>query len=131
MELDMSGTLFDVSRLGDDGDLSKKMLDGSAPYVKDVLHDNLESVIGKDLKGESRSTKMKKDGDGYWNVKIGFAGTDSRGVRNGLKAGVLEYGKSYQQARPFVRPTAKQVKHRVTKLMKEIVDAEIRNGGEK
>ena len=116
MELDMSKTFFDINKLGNDGELSKKMLDESAPYVRDVLRRNLEKVIGKNLKGKSRSTgellsslgisKIKKDRNGYWNIKIGFAGTDSRGVSNGLKAGVLEYGKSNQEKRPFAAPTA-------------------------
>ncbi len=122
-----------------DGALSKKMLLSAAPYVKAIFVKNLEKAIGKKNKGKDRSTgellwsvgisKARKSGDGYWDVKIGVTGVDSKGVRNGLKAGILEHGKSNQPARPFAKPTARQVKANAEKIMQDIFDSEMKNSG--
>ena len=122
-----------------DGELSKKMLLESAPHVKTVFKTNLEKAIGSGNRKKGRSTGellasvgitgVRKSRDGYWDIKIGVSGTDSNGVRNGLKAGVLEHGKSNQPARPFAAPTAKKVKKQVIETMQRVLDEELKKDG--
>ncbi len=50
-------------------------------------------------------------------------------MRSGLKAGILEHGKSNQPARPFAKPTARQVQAKAEKIMQDIFDSEMKNSG--
>lgn len=137
MDIKLDQDLFKYNE-SDDGELSKAMIYKSAPYVVGVFKANLQKSIGRG-KGESKSkgallasvglSKMSKDKKGFWNLKIGFSGKDENGVRNGLKAGVLEHGKSNQTPRPFAAPTARQVKSRVAEIMQKTLDEEIEKRG--
>lgn len=128
----------EIIKLGsEDGELPKAMIFNAAPYVFNVLKGNLEKVIGigksKNSSGELAAslgmTKIQQDRSGYWNLKIGFGGKDKNGIRNGLKAGVLEHGKSNQAPRPFVAPTVRTVKKQVEVLMQQAIDEEMRKNG--
>lgn len=128
----------EIMKLGsEDGELPKAMIFNAAPYVFNVLKGNLEKVIGigksKNSSGELAAslgmTKIQQDRSGYWNLKIGFGGKDKNGIRNGLKAGVLEHGKSNQAPRPFVAPTVRTVKKQVEVLMQQAIDEEMRKNG--
>lgn len=128
----------EIIKLGsEDGELPKAMIFNAAPYVFNVLKGNLEKVIGigksKNSSGELAAslgmTKIQQDRSGYWNLKIGFGGKDKNGIRNGLKAGVLEHGKSNQAPRPFVSPTVRTVKKQVEVLMQQAIDEEMRKNG--
>ncbi len=128
----------EIIKLGsEDGELPKAMIFNAAPYVFNVLKGNLEKVIGigksnnssGELAASLGMTKIQQDRSGYWNLKIGFGGKDKNGVRNGLKAGVLEHGKSNQAPRPFVAPTVRTVKKQVEVLMQQAIDEEMRKNG--
>lgn len=138
MDISFDSELLTLEPIAD-GELSKKMLLSAAPHVKAVFKNNLEKAIGSGNRKKDRSTGellssvgitgVRKNRDGYWDIKIGVSGKDSNGVRNGLKAGVLEHGKSNQPARPFARPTVKQVKNHVYETMRRVLDEELKKNG--
>ena len=94
---------------------------------------NLKNVIGKETKTESESTgdllkslsttKPYQMANGSWNVKVGCAGYDRKGVPNGMKAAVLERGKSNQSAKPWIKPArSKARKECISKMQKTLED---------
>jgi phage protein, HK97 gp10 family len=52
---------------------------------------------------------MRND-NGYINTKIEWAGYDSKGTPNAIKAAVLERGRSNKNKVPFIRPAVNSVK---------------------
>jgi len=128
--------LMKVSRLGNKtDDILPKVLDAGAEVVEDRVRDNLEAVIGKDLKEPSRSTgqllsalgtsKALQDSNGDFNVKVGFADNRTDGKSNALIAGVLEYGKHGQPAKPFLKPAKSQSKSACIRAMIEKLESEV------
>ena len=99
------------------------------------VKNNLSSVIGKDTKQESESTgqllsslgtaSVKQDKDGVFNVKIGFADNRSDGKSNAMIASVLEYGRSNQKARPFLKPALKKSKDACINTMIKTLNEEV------
>jgi len=128
--------LMKVSRLGNKtDDILPKVLDAGAEVVEDRVRNNLEAVIGKDLKEPSRSTgqllsalgtsKALQDSNGDFNVKVGFADNRTDGKSNALIAGVLEYGKHGQPAKPFLKPAKSQSKSACIRAMIEKLESEV------
>lgn len=63
---------------------------------------------------------------GYINVKVGWSGTDDKGVANALKARVLEHGTSKgRKAAPFIRPAVNRAKAAAVAAMNATFDAEV------
>ena len=107
--------LLRLSRLGDKTDeIIPKVLEAGGEVVEQKVRANLGAVIGRDTKEESRSTgellsalgvsPAKIDRDGNYNVKVGFSEPRPDGRSNAMIANVLEYGKSGQPAKPFLKP---------------------------
>ncbi len=107
--------LMRLSRLGKRTDeITGRVLEAGGEVVLESVRSKLASAIGKDTKFESRSTgelesalgvsPVKLDRDGNLNVKVGFAEPRSDGDSNAKIANILEYGKSGQPARPFLKP---------------------------
>lgn len=107
--------LLRLSRLGDKTDeIIPKVLEAGGEVVEQKVRANLSAVIGRDTKEESRSTgellsalgvtPAKIDRDGNYNVKVGFSEPRPDGRSNAMIANVLEYGKSGQPAKPFMKP---------------------------
>ena len=107
--------LLRLSRLGEKTDeIIPKVLEAGADVVEEKVRSNLRAVIGRDTKELSRSTgellsslgvsPAKLDRDGNYNVKVGFAEPRSSGESNAMIANILEYGKSGQPPRPFLKP---------------------------
>ena len=107
--------LLKLSRLGEKTDeIIPKMLEAGGEVVEAKVKSNLQSVIGSGTKEESRSTgelisalgvsSARQDKDGNFNVKVGFSEPRSDGKSNAMIAGVLEYGKSGQSPKPFLKP---------------------------
>ena len=96
---------------------------------------NLQAVIGSGTKGESRTTgelvgalgvsPAKQDKDGNFNVKVGFADGRSDGRSNSMIAGVLEYGKHGQPAKPFLKPAKSSSKNACIDAMKAAFEQEV------
>lgn len=64
---------------------------------------------------------------GYINVKVGWSGTDDKGVANALKARVLEHGTSKgRKAAPFIRPAVNRVKKQAEQLIAQRLDEKIK-----
>ena len=107
--------LLNLSRLGEKTDeIIAKVLVAGGEVVEAKVKSNLQAVIGSGTKEESRSTgellsalgvsSARQDKDGNFNVKVGFSEPRSDGKSNAMIAGVLEYGKSGQSPKPFLKP---------------------------
>jgi len=107
--------LLKLSRLGEKTDeIIPKVLEAGGEVVEAKVKSNLQSVIGSGTKEESRSTgelisalgvsSARQDKDGNFNVKVGFSEPRTDGKSNAMIAGVLEYGKSGQSPKPFLKP---------------------------
>lgn len=104
-----------VSRLADKTDvILPKVLEVGGEIVLDKVKSNLNKVIGRNTKYASRSTGnlksslglsgARQDKNGNFNVKVGFAELRSDGESNAKIAGIIEYGKHGQPAKPFLKP---------------------------
>lgn len=64
--------------------------------------------------------------NGYVYTEIGFAGYDSKGVPNILKARAMESGTSRQPKTPFIRKAFNAAKEKCMAAMQKTVDEEIK-----
>lgn len=128
--------LLKVSKLADKTDeILPKVLEAGGEVVETKVMSNLQAVIGSSTKEESRSTgellsalgvsSAKQDKDGNFNIKVGFAEPRSDGKSNAMIAGVLEYGKSGQQPKPFLKPAKAQSKNACIDAMKNKLESEM------
>ena len=128
--------LLKLSKLGDKTDeIIPKVLEAGGEVVETRAKSNLQAVIGSGTKGESRTTgelvgalgvsPAKQDKDGNFNVKVGFADGRSDGRSNSMIAGVLEYGKHGQPAKPFLKPAKSSSKNACIDAMKVAFEQEV------
>lgn len=128
--------LLKLSRLGDKTDeIIPKVLEAGGKVVEAKVRSNLQSVIGRDTKEESRSTgelvgslgvsPAKQDRNGDFNVKVGFSEGRSDGKSNAMLAGVLEYGKHGQPAKPFLKSAKSASKNECIEAMKAKLESEV------
>ena len=111
--------LMKVSRLADKTDeILPKVLEAGAEIVEDKVRSNLQAVIGSGTKYESRST-------GDFNVKVGFSEPRSDGDSNAKIATILEYGKSGQPAKPFLKPARSSSRNACINAMKAKLEEEV------
>ena len=113
--------LMKVSRLADKTD--------------EILPKVLQAVIGSGTKYESRSTgellrslgtsPALQDKNGDFNVKVGFSEPRSDGDSNAKIATILEYGKSVQPAKPFLKPARSSSRNACINAMKAKLDEEV------
>lgn len=111
------------------------MLDAGAEVVESKVRSNLASVIGSGTKLPSRSTgellsslgttPALQDKNGDFNVKVGFAEPRSDGDSNAKIATILEYGKSGQPAKPFLKPAKSSSKSAAIEAMKAKLESEV------
>ena len=128
--------LLKVSRLADKTDeILPKVLEAGAEVVEAKVHSNLSSAIGKNTKEPSHSTgellsalgtsPAKQNRDGDFDVKIGFSEPRRDGDSNAKIATILEYGKSGQPARPFLKPAKTASKSACIQAMEQKLTEEI------
>lgn len=128
--------LLKVSRLADQTDvIIPKVLETGGEVVLTKVKSNLSSVVGSGTKEKSRSTgelerslglsPAKQNRDGNWDVKIGFAELRSDGNSNAKIANILEYGKSGQPPKPFLKPARTQSKSACIETMKSKLQEEV------
>lgn len=128
--------LMKISKLADKTDeIIPKVLEAGGEVVEAKVMSNLQAVIGSGTKEESRSTgelasalgttSAKQDKDGNFNIKVGFAEPRSDGKSNAMIAGVLEYGKSGQPPKPFLKPAKTQTKSACLDAMKNKLESEL------
>ena len=130
--------LLKLSRLGEKTDeIIPKVLEAGGEVVEAKVKSNLQAVIGSGTKEESRSTgelisalgvsSARQDKDGNFNVKVGFSEPRSDGKSNAMIAGVLEYGKSGQPPKPFLKPAKSASKNACVDAMIAAFEKEVEN----
>ena len=128
--------LLKISRLGEKTDeILPRVLEAGGEVVEAKVKSNLQAVIGKGTKEESRSTgelvsalgvsSAKQDRNGNFNVKVGFSEPRSDGKSNAMIASVLEYGKSGQPPKPFLKPARTQSRKACIEAMKAKLQSEV------
>lgn len=128
--------LLRLSRLGERTDeIAERALKTGGKVVIEKVRSNLRSVIGRDTQEESRSTgellgsfgvsPAGVDNKGMHNVKIGFAEPRSDGKSNAMIANVLEYGRSGQPPRPFLKPAKSASRKPCEEAMKAVFEQEL------
>ena len=130
--------LLKLSRLGEKTDeIIPKVLEAGGEVMEAKVKSNLQAVIGSGTKEESRSTgellsalgvsSARQDKDGNFNVKVGFSEPRSDGKSNAMIAGVLEYGKSGQSPKPFLKPAKSASKSACVDAMIAAFEKEVEN----
>lgn len=125
-----------MSRLGSNFDaIAETVLEAGGEVVLEKTKSNLSSVIGSGTKYDSRSTGelessrgltgVKMDRNGNFNIKVGFSEPRSDGGSNAQLANVIEYGKSGQPAKPFLKPAKSASKKQCIEAMKQAFESEV------
>jgi HK97 gp10 family phage protein len=128
--------LLKVSTLAEKTDeIIPKVLEAGGEVVKAKVKANLQATVGSDTKLTSRSTgelidalgvtPAGVDRDGNYNVKVGFDEPRKDGESNAKIANILEYGKSGQLAKPFLKPAKSASRNACIEAMKRKLDEEI------
>ena len=128
--------LLKISKLGDKTDeILPKVLQAGAEVVEKKVRSNLQASIGKGNTSHSTGQLLsalgtsppRQDKDGNFDVKIGFSEPRSDGSSNAMVASVLEYGKSGQPPRPFLKPAKSAAKNECIEAMKAKLESEVEN----
>ena len=125
--------LLKLSALGNKTDeIIPKVLESGGEIVLDKVKSNLSSVVGSsratgELINSLGLSPAKQDREGNWNVKIGFKEPRSDGGSNAKIANIIEYGRSGQQPKPFLKPAKKQSQNACVDAMKLRFEREVGN----
>ena len=125
-----------LSRLGGRTDaVAERVLEAGGEVVLAKVKSALSAAVGKGTKYKSRSTgelegaiglsPVKQDRDGNHNIKIGFSEPHSGSVTNAQLANMIEYGKSGQAARPFLKPAKSASKAACMEAMQRVLKEEV------
>lgn len=125
-----------MSRLGSNFDaIAETVLEDGGEVVLEKTKSNLASVIGSGTKYDSRSTGelesslgltgVKMDRNGNFNIKVGFSEPRRDGGSNAQLANIIEYGKSGQPAKPFLKPAKSASKKQCIEAMKQAFETEV------
>lgn len=125
-----------MSRLGSNFDaIAETVLEAGGEVVLEKTKSNLSSVIGSGTKYDSRSTGelesslgltgVKMDRNGNFNIKVGFSEPRSDGGSNAKLANIIEYGKSGQPAKPFLKPAKSASKKQCIEAMKQAFERSV------
>ncbi len=125
-----------INNLGSHTDeILSKVLSAGAAIVEEETRNRLKDVVGKDTKHPSKSTGQlvsslgtsaaRQDRNGVINVKVGFSENRTDGVKNAMLASILEYGKSNQKAKPFLKPAQSKSKKPCIEAMSQKLDEEV------
>lgn len=128
--------LMKLTKLGDRTDeIVSRVLEAGGEVVLDKVKANLKGVIGNETKEKSRSTgklvsslglsPTKLDRNGNFNVKVGFNEPRDDGDSNAKIANIIEYGKSGQPPKPFLKPAKSASRKACIETMKAELDKEI------
>ena len=127
-----------LSRLGAESDaITERVLEAGGEVVVSKVKSNLSAVIGSGVKFDSRTTgelerslgvsPVKVDKNGNSNIKIGFTEPRSDGESNAKIATIIEYGKSGQPAKHFLKPAKSATKTACMNAMKQKLEQEVNN----
>lgn len=124
--------------LGDRTDeVCEKALKAGAEVAEKAISSNLSAVVGKNTKHKSQSTgqlehalgisPVKIDSKGNYDIKIGFNEPRFDGESNAKIANILEYGKSNQPPRPFLKPAKSKSRKNIMGAVKDTLEKEMEN----
>jgi len=127
-----------LSGLGSSFDaVAESVLKAGAEVVRASVQEKLSGVVGSNTKYESRSTGeleralgvtgVRLGRDGNHNIKVGFSEPRSDGKSNAMIANILEYGKSGQPAKPFLKPAKTASRKPCIEAMKAKLTEEVEN----
>lgn len=130
------GFVEKLNGLGSNFDaVAEKVLQAGADVVYGAVREKLSAVVGSDTKYESHSTgeleralgvtPVKLGRDGNHNIKVGFSEPRSDGKSNAMIANILEYGKSGQPAKPFLKPAKTASRKSCIEAMAARLDEEV------
>lgn len=130
--------LLKISKLkGKTDEIIPRVIKAGGEIVLKKVEGSLRSVIGHNTKYDSRSSgellsalgasPVKIDRDGVHNLKVGFSEPRPDGQSNAKIANIIEYGKSGQPARPFLKPAASASKKACIDAMTAKLDEEFDN----
>lgn len=125
-----------LNRLGERTDkVCEKALKAGAEVAEKAISSNLSAVIGKGTKLPSRSTgqlqkalgvsPVKVDAKGNYDIKIGFSEPRSDGDSNAKIANILEYGKSGQPPKPFLKPAKSKSRKQIMQAISNTLEREM------
>ena len=125
-----------MSRLGSNFDaIAETVLEAGGEVVLEKTKSNLASVIGSGTKYDSRSTGelesslgltgVKMDRNGNFNIKLGFSEPRRDGGSTAQLANIIQYGKSGQPAKPFLKPAKSASKKQCIEAMKQAFETEV------
>ncbi len=120
-----------LSRLGDRTDeIAGKVLQAGGEVVLEKVRSNLNGVLsGKstgELAGSLGLSPAKVNNKGGHDVKIGFSEPRrGAGTSNAKVATVLEYGRSGQRPRPFMKPAKTKSRQAAIDAMTRKFDEEV------
>lgn len=125
-----------LSKLGSESDaVAERVLKAGSDVVLAKVKSNLSAVIGSGVKFDKRSTgelerslgvtPVKVDKEGNHNVKIGFSEPRSDGESNAKIATIIEYGKSGQPPKPFMKPAKSATRSACMSAMKRQLEEEV------
>ena len=128
--------LAKLSKLGSESDaVAERVLKAGSDVVLAKVKSNLSAVIGSGVKFDKRSTgelerslgvtPVKVDKEGNHNVKIGFSEPRSDGESNAKIATIIEYGKSGQPPKPFMKPAKSATRSACMSAMKRQLEEEV------
>ena len=126
-----------MSKLGSNMDkVAEKVLTAGVEVVLAKTRSNLKAVIGNNTTYDSRSTGeledalglsiVRLDKNGNYNIKVGFSEPRKDGSSNAQIANTIEYGKSGQPAKPFLKPAQSASKNRCIEVMKSTFESEVK-----
>ena len=112
-----------------------KALEAGGKVVFEKMKSNLSSAIGRNTNNKSRSTgkllaalgvsPVKVNDGGNYDVKVGFA--EGRGdANNAMLANLLEYGKSGQPPKPFLKRTKSASQTPCIEAMQTVLKEELK-----
>ena len=125
-----------LSQLGDRVDeVAEMALEAGGKVALDAVRSSLNTAIGKGTKYPPRATgelerslglsSVRMDRDGNHNIKVGFSEPRSDGDSNAKLANIIEYGRSGQPPKPFLKPASTKSKASCMKAMTDVLEREV------
>lgn len=134
-EFDIPDDLFKELE-GSFDDVAPKMIDAALPVYQKAMEQSIKQSVSsapeavkRQTSGLVKSLTVRKAKQSDTNAYIGnivFAGKDSKGSPNVVKAMGLEYGNSHQIPSPFMQRAVNSCEKNVLAKMEEVFNREVK-----